>query len=292
MAESIKQRLNALSNLPDAYEVKFLEDAALADLTALRATMALIYADCVALRTKLAADIVDVAAMRTPIAATVTDVAAMRTPIAATVTDVAAMRTPIAATVVDVAALNARLNTAMISHPGLVIGSASKKVPKAGNAIQAVVGGTLVFKAADTAMSAITGTVAQNKFAIWAFYMDSAGTISSSTKTADANTAAAAYVLLPAIPANKVQIGFIIVTSVAIGGFVATTDDLDVADSTVIYVDSIGIQAPAITLTAAAPAALTASAPAALTASAPAALTASTPAALTSAAPSALTLAA
>jgi len=289
MAESIKQRLNALSNLPDAYEVKFLEDAALADLTALRATMALIYADCVALRTKLAADIVDVAAMRTPIAATVTDVAAMRTPIAATVTDVAAMRTPIAATVVDVAAIRTRLLSSMLSPAGLAIGPSAKLVPQAVNPIMAMANGVLVFKPAATEMSALAGTIANTKYALWAFYVDSAGTITTSTKTADANTGAAAFLLMPAVPTGKAQIGAIIVVSSDAGGFIGGTHALDL-NCTVIYIDTVGNAEIPGALTAAAPAALTASAPAALTASAPAALTASTPAALTSATPSALTL--
>ena len=267
MAESIQKRTHALSDSSDAYELAFLLRAILADLTAIVTGGSSVVTDMSAIRTKLAASIVDVAAMRTPIAASVVDVAAMRTPIAATVT--------------DVAALNARLNTAMISPPGLVIGTVSPKVPKATYAIQAVVGGTLVFKAADTAMCALTaGTVAQNKFAIWAFYMDNAGTITCSSKTADCNTAALAYAALPAIPANKVQIGFIIVTNSA-SAFVGGTDDLNIASNTVIYVDSVGIQAPAITLTAAAPAALTAAAPAALTASTPDALTTSAFSALT-----------
>ena len=244
MTERIKDRISALSNVRDAQEVKYLLDCILADLTEVRAHLAL----------------------------TVTDLAAMRTPIAANVVDVAAMRTPIAANVVDIAAIRTRLRSAMLSPAGLAIGPSAKLVPQAVKPVMAMAAGTLVFKAAGTEMSALAGTIANTKYGLWAFYVDSAGTITTSTKTADADTAAAAFALMPAVPTGKAQIGAIIVVSSDAGGFIGGTHALDL-NCTVIYIDTVGNAELPAALTAAAPAALTASAPAALTGSAPAALT-------------------
>lgn len=51
MSQSIKQRIQGLSNNSDAKELKFLLDAILADLTALRTTVAAVRTDTVALDT-------------------------------------------------------------------------------------------------------------------------------------------------------------------------------------------------------------------------------------------------
>ena len=45
MRESIKARLGSLANSGDAYQQRFLLEAVLADITALRATVALLVAD-------------------------------------------------------------------------------------------------------------------------------------------------------------------------------------------------------------------------------------------------------
>lgn len=200
MSNSIKTRLNAMPGSKGSHELKVLFDLVLADLTALRAT--------------------------------------------------------VAAAVVDVAAIRTRSLTGTLTPATLVIGTASKLVPKASKPFTALAGGTLVFKAADTAMSALVGTIAQSKFGLWAFYIDSAGTITTSTKTADADTAAAAFALMPAVPASKAQIGFIIVTNSG-EAFDGGTDDLDKASTTVIYCDTVGHQTVPVALTGAAPSALT-----------------------------------
>ena len=201
MTEYIKHRLSALANANDANQLRWLFNAALVDLTAVR--------------TKLAAAVVDMTAMR------------------------------------------ARQNLAMISPVGLVIGTVSDLVPKTTYAIQAIVNGTFVYLPAGTAMSALPAqTVTQNKFGLFAFYIDAAGTITTSTAVINADTAAAAYALLPALPANKVQIGFIIVTD-SNSAFVSATDALNASGVTTIYVDNVGIQSPLVSLTTSAPAALT-----------------------------------
>jgi hypothetical protein len=243
MSERIKYRLNALSEVKDAEELRKLMTAVLADLTELRTELAAAVADNVANRIRTAAAVVDLGVLRTPIAATIVDVAAART----------------------------ALNTAMMSPAGLAIGGGSKYTAQAAKPFMAIAGGTYLFKPAATAMSDVVGTIAQTKFALWAWYIDSAGTITSSSKTADADSAALAFALMPAIPANKAQIGCMIVTNSG-EAWDAGTDALDKASTTVIYIDTVGM-GPNFTITASAPAALTVTTPAALTASTPAALT-------------------
>ena len=201
MTEYIKHRLSALANANDANQLRWLFNAALVDLTAVR--------------TKLAAAVVDMTAMR------------------------------------------ARQNLAMISPVGLVQGSSTPGTCKTTYAIQAIVNGTFVYLPAATEMSVLPAqTVTQGNFGLFAFYIDAAGTITTSTAVINAATAAAAYALLPALPANKVQLGFIIVTD-SNSAFVSGTDALNASGVTTIYVDNVGIQSPLVSLTTSAPAALT-----------------------------------
>jgi len=245
MTQKIKERISALANIKDAVEMKYLWDCALVDMTALRA--------------KVAAELVDLTALRATVAAAVVDLAAMRTPIAATVVDVTAMRTA--------------ARTKMLSPAGLAIGPSAKLTAQAAKPFMALAGGTLVYKPAATEMSVLpASTTTQGKFGLWAFYIDSAGTITTSARTAEADTAVAAFALMPAVPASKAQIGAIIVTD-ADSVFVAGTDALDAQGVTTIYIDTVGLQTDAVALTASAPAALTSAAPSALTTTTIAALT-------------------
>lgn len=140
--------------------------------------------------------------------------------------------------------LSASVRYSVLSAPTLAIGGGAKQTAQATKPFMANVGGTLVFKAAATAMSAITGNIATGKFGLWAWYIDSAGTITTSAKTADADTAAAAFALMPAVPSGLVQLGAMIVTNSA-AQFTGGTTALDAANTTVIYIDAIGAMASA-----------------------------------------------
>ena len=160
--------------------------------------------------------------------------------------------------VVDAMAVKAREQNSMISNPGLAIGGGSKLTAQAALPFMAIAGGVLQFKPATTAMANLTpGTVAQNKYGLWAFYIDSAGTITSSSKTADCDSAALAFAAMPAVPANKAQIGCIIVINTGVGGFVGGTDALDKGGvTTVIYINNIGLPTAPVAATYSAPATL------------------------------------
>jgi len=158
------------------------------------------------------------------------------------------MRPLLEAILADLTALNTQIGllatrekNQTLSSAGLVIGTTSKKVPKAASPFCYVANGTLVFKAADTAMSALAGTIADAKAAGWAFYGDSAGTITTSAKTADAANAAAAFALVQAVPvpADKALIGYLVVATSG-ATFVGASTDLDAVTATATYVSIVG----------------------------------------------------
>lgn len=145
-----------------------------------------------------------------------------------------------------VASFNASVNTdnatasAVLSTPGLVINAGGALIAKAGSAFAALANGVLVYVVANTAMPALAGVIATTKFAAWAFYIDSAGTITVSAKTADAATLAAAVALVPAPPVGKAMIGFIVVQNATGGNFTGGTTALDAASITTTYVNTVG----------------------------------------------------
>lgn len=129
-------------------------------------------------------------------------------------------------------------NQFILTAPTLVIKATSGTVPKSSTAFSVLAAGLVQSKAADTDMSVIAGTLATAKAALWAFYIDSAGTITTSTKTADAADAAAALLLKPTIPANKVEIGYIIVANASGSNFTGGTTALDATNVTTTFVSN------------------------------------------------------
>lgn len=141
-------------------------------------------------------------------------------------------------------------NQFIITKATLVIKAASGTVPKSSTAIRVMAGGLFQAKSADTDMSVIAGTLATAKSALWAFYIDSAGTITTSTQTADAATPAAALLLKPTIPDNKVELGYIIVANASGSNFTGGTTALDATGVTTTYYSNpvtSGIVAEAVT---------------------------------------------
>lgn len=114
------------------------------------------------------------------------------------------------------------LNTA-----GLVIGSSSKKAVKIANTIYAMIDGVLVKKT--TAEVALSGTVTNAKFNVYVLSMIADGTVVATMGTEGATIGA---VVFPAVPADSVVIGFVIVNPTGTGNFVGATTDLD--DATVV----------------------------------------------------------
>jgi hypothetical protein len=119
-----------------------------------------------------------------------------------------------------------------------MIKAGGSKLAKSGAAFSALVGGVVVSKGVNTDMPVTLGTVAAGKFAAWAFDMPSTGTIVASTKTADQTSLAAAEAALPALAANHVRLGYIVLENGTVADWVGDTDLLDAADVTVTYVNA------------------------------------------------------
>ncbi|MFM2055567.1 MAG: hypothetical protein RL456_3604 [Pseudomonadota bacterium] len=134
----------------------------------------------------------------------------------------------------DVAAIFGK-NAFVLTAATLGIKAASSPTVKTVGACSFMAAGVVQAKSANTDMSAIAGTLATAKVALWAFYIDSAGTITTSTKTTDADTVAAALALKPAVPANKVEIGYITVANTSGSNFVGGTTALDAAGIATTY---------------------------------------------------------
>jgi hypothetical protein len=126
----------------------------------------------------------------------------------------------------------------VITAATLCIKAGGSAVVKSSTAIICRVNGLTVTKTADTDMAALVGTLATLKYAAWAFYVDSAGTMTTSAKTADSTSSAAAIALLPAVPAGKLQVGYIVVYNGTAADFVGGTTALDAALLVVTYVNT------------------------------------------------------
>lgn len=111
-----------------------------------------------------------------------------------------------------------------LTSAGLVIKAAASALVKAGTAFYALAGGKAVTKAVNTDMAALSGTVTNAKFNVYVFYVDSAGTLTSSMGTEGATLAA---VVFPTTPESKAAIGFTIINPTGTGNFVGGTTALD-----------------------------------------------------------------
>jgi hypothetical protein len=122
-----------------------------------------------------------------------------------------------------------RSSSVMLGSAALVIKAGSSALVKAGAAFVASVQGVLVTKAINTDMAALSGTVANAAFNVYAFFIDSAGTLTSAMGTAGATLATVKF---PPIPVGKTLIGFITINPTGTGDFVGGTTALD--DGTVV----------------------------------------------------------
>ena len=136
-------------------------------------------------------------------------------------------------------ALADRLSSQLVSTGGLVI--------KAGSALYALANGILVTKAANTDMAALVGTVTNAKFNLYAFYIDSAGTLTSVMGTEGTTLA---QVRFPQTPQGKALIGCVLINPTGTGNFVGGTTPLD--DATVVpnavYINTLGAVDPTVLL--------------------------------------------
>lgn len=135
------------------------------------------------------------------------------------------------------AAVGDRLSSQTLASAGLVIFGAASALAKTGaSATPAIAGGVLRSIAAATNMAALSGTTAQNRFNVYCFFIDSAGTLTTLMGTEGATLAT---VVFPQTPVGKAMIGFITVNPTA-AAFVGGTTALDAAATNVVYVNTQG----------------------------------------------------
>ena len=124
------------------------------------------------------------------------------------------------------------------SLPALAIGSTKTNV--ANGAFDYLLGGKRYSKAANPVGTAGNADVIpQNKYGAMAFDIDNTGTITAISAVANAAgyaSAALAVAGLPASAAGRARMGYVTVVKTA-AAFTFGTDNLDVATSTVVYVD-------------------------------------------------------
>lgn len=139
-----------------------------------------------------------------------------------------------------------RVSTQSLSSAGLAIKAGGSAVVKTGAAdYYAACKGKLVTKAAATDMAALSGTVTNAAFNVFAFFIDSAGNLTSAMGIEGATLAA---VVFPKIPEGKALLGFVIINPTGTGDFVGGTTPLD--DATVVpnaaYVNVVGAFDPTV----------------------------------------------
>jgi len=117
-----------------------------------------------------------------------------------------------------------RYSSLVFGSAGLAIKAGGSALVKAGTAFYAIANGTLVTKAANTDMAALSGTVANAAFNVFCFDIDSAGTLTTSMGTAGATLAAVKF---PPLVEKKARIGFVVINPTGTGDFVGGTTALD-----------------------------------------------------------------
>lgn len=141
-----------------------------------------------------------------------------------------------------IAQLNAVISaqgSSIFGSPGLAIHGSASPVVKSVGAVVATVGGVAVGLAAGD-LSALVGTLPTTKSALWAFYVNAAGVVSTSPMSAVQTSHALAIGQLPAVPVGQAMIGFIIVDNATGSNFVGGTTALDAASLTVTYFNAPG----------------------------------------------------
>lgn len=148
----------------------------------------------------------------------------------------------------DIAAVISFGRVQLLNSGALAIKAGASAIVKIGAAIYATATDAtgavvLVTKAINTDMAALAGTVTNAKFNVYCFFIDSAGTLTTSMGTEGATLAT---VVFPTFSAAKTCIGFVIINPTGTGNFVGGTTALD--DATVVpnavYVNTVGAFRP------------------------------------------------
>lgn len=137
------------------------------------------------------------------------------------------------------------LSCQMFTTAGLAIKAGGSALAKAATACRGIVKGNPILIAANTDMAALSGTVANATFNVFAFDINSAGTLTTTMGTAGASYAAVKF---PPKKKEQTRIGFVVINPTGTGDFVGGTTALD--DATVVpnavYVNLMGAYDPSL----------------------------------------------
>jgi hypothetical protein len=140
-------------------------------------------------------------------------------------------------------ALGDRMSSQTLGSAALVIKAGVSTLAKTGaSATSAIAGGTLRSIAAATDMGVLAGTTSINKFNVYAFFIDAAGTLTTLMGTEGTTLA---DVKFPPMPVGKAMVGFITVNPTS-APFIGGTTALDAAATNVVYVNTQGAFDPTI----------------------------------------------
>lgn len=145
-------------------------------------------------------------------------------------------------------AVGDRLSSQTLTSAALRIkGGSASAIVQTNAASVYVANGKLVTKATATDLAALSGTVTNATFNVFAHFIDSAGTLTSAMGIGATTLAAVQF---PTIPETKAVIGFVIVNPTGTGNFVGGTTVLD--DATVVpnavFVNTVGAFDSTVTL--------------------------------------------
>lgn len=122
-----------------------------------------------------------------------------------------------------------RMSSAALSSAGLAISTTKTLVKTGASASYYIANGAVVTIADAVDMPALSGTVTADQFGVFAFFVDSAGTVTSAF---GGSYASLALMKFPQLPVGNALIGFILVNPTGTGDFIGGTTELD--DATVV----------------------------------------------------------
>jgi hypothetical protein len=140
-------------------------------------------------------------------------------------------------------AIGDRMSSCMISSAGLIINAASSPLAKTGaTACNAVANTALLAIPANTVMPALVGTTAQNRFNVYVFYVNNAGTFTSAMGT---EAVTLGGIVWPNTPQSSAIVGALSVNPTT-AAFVGGTTALDAANTNVVFMSPVGAFDPSI----------------------------------------------
>ncbi len=136
-----------------------------------------------------------------------------------------------------------RMCSCMISSAGLVINAGASPLAKTGaSACNAVATNALIAIPAGTVLPALNGTVAQNTFNVYVFYVNQSGAFSSAMGTAGLTLGS---IVWPNTPQGSAIVGALSVNPTT-AAFIGNTTALDAANTNVVFMSPVGAFDPSI----------------------------------------------